>query len=218
MTYSYSFNAITTIGVGDIDGTDFGFTIMVVTFVIIGLAVITMCVDLASTQVKVRDHTSHRNKIETFIIQISEPLPKDPLLRATTETGARHVQWWSAGGDAILVSILDGALIEKFLSRLSRKLVKWRQGSKIVMSALKDRDKVTLDDLAAFLAVHEKLKKRPFVPKNVYRLKVFICIFQNFMKKKIFCPFPVYWSWRNWIATILLAKFLAPFIWGLGFF
>src|ERR1700722_8151840 len=51
--HCYSFNAITTIGVGNIDGGTFGYTCLVVAFVIIGLAVITMCVDLASTQVKV---------------------------------------------------------------------------------------------------------------------------------------------------------------------
>ena len=39
------------------------------------------------------------------------------------------------------------------------------------LSALKDKDKVTLDDMAAFLAVQDKLKKRPYVPKNVYRMK-----------------------------------------------
>ena len=51
-TNSFSFNAITTIGVGDVDGGGFGYTCLVVAFVIVGLAVITMCVDLASTQVK----------------------------------------------------------------------------------------------------------------------------------------------------------------------
>ena len=41
-----SFNAITTIGVGDIDGGGLPYTGLVVAFVIVGLAVITMSVSL----------------------------------------------------------------------------------------------------------------------------------------------------------------------------
>lgn len=51
--FFFSFNTITTIGLGNVRVENAAYLIMIVCYVIVGLAVITMCVDLASSQLKV---------------------------------------------------------------------------------------------------------------------------------------------------------------------
>nr|CAD2185888.1 unnamed protein product [Meloidogyne enterolobii] len=51
-SFHFGFNLIVTVGLGDIVVTDYLFLSLIVAFVIVGLAVVTMCVDLASTHLK----------------------------------------------------------------------------------------------------------------------------------------------------------------------
>uniref|UniRef100_A0A7E4W139 Uncoordinated protein 58 n=1 Tax=Panagrellus redivivus TaxID=6233 RepID=A0A7E4W139_PANRE len=50
--FHFGFNLIVTVGLGDIVVTDYVFLSLIVAFVIVGLSVVTMCVDLASTHLK----------------------------------------------------------------------------------------------------------------------------------------------------------------------
>uniref|UniRef100_A0AC34QTW3 Potassium channel domain-containing protein n=1 Tax=Panagrolaimus sp. JU765 TaxID=591449 RepID=A0AC34QTW3_9BILA len=50
--FHFGFNLIVTVGLGDIVVTNYIFLSLIVAFVIVGLAVVTMCVDLASTHLK----------------------------------------------------------------------------------------------------------------------------------------------------------------------
>ncbi|EGT59476.1 CBN-UNC-58 protein [Caenorhabditis brenneri] len=50
--FHFGFNLIVTVGLGDIVVTDYIFLSLIVAFVIVGLSVVTMCVDLASTHLK----------------------------------------------------------------------------------------------------------------------------------------------------------------------
>uniref|UniRef100_A0A915E3E9 Potassium channel domain-containing protein n=1 Tax=Ditylenchus dipsaci TaxID=166011 RepID=A0A915E3E9_9BILA len=50
--FHFGFNLIVTVGLGDIVVTDYLFLSLIVAFVIVGLSVVTMCVDLASTHLK----------------------------------------------------------------------------------------------------------------------------------------------------------------------
>ncbi|KAE9554484.1 hypothetical protein FO519_002295 [Halicephalobus sp. NKZ332] len=50
--FHFGFNLIVTVGLGDIVVTNYIFLALIVAFVIVGLAVVTMCVDLASTHLK----------------------------------------------------------------------------------------------------------------------------------------------------------------------
>ncbi|KAI1707010.1 ion channel domain-containing protein [Ditylenchus destructor] len=50
--FHFGFNLIVTVGLGDIVVTDYLFLTLIVAFVIVGLSVVTMCVDLASTHLK----------------------------------------------------------------------------------------------------------------------------------------------------------------------
>ena len=61
--FFFSFNTITTIGLGNILVRQLLYLVLIVIYVIVGLAVITMCVDLASSQLKVAYiyvHSSHK--------------------------------------------------------------------------------------------------------------------------------------------------------------
>ncbi|KAL3109741.1 hypothetical protein niasHT_013879 [Heterodera trifolii] len=51
-SFHFGFNLIVTVGLGDLVVTDYIFLSLIVAFVIVGLAVVTMCVDLASTHLK----------------------------------------------------------------------------------------------------------------------------------------------------------------------
>ncbi|KAI3417530.1 Uncoordinated protein 58 [Globodera pallida] len=51
-SFHFGFNLIVTVGLGDVVVTDYIFLSLIVAFVIVGLAVVTMCVDLASTHLK----------------------------------------------------------------------------------------------------------------------------------------------------------------------
>ncbi|KAL3082031.1 hypothetical protein niasHT_038361 [Heterodera trifolii] len=51
-SFHFGFNLIVTVGLGDLVVTDYIFLCLIVAFVIVGLAVVTMCVDLASTHLK----------------------------------------------------------------------------------------------------------------------------------------------------------------------
>lgn len=48
--FHFGFNLIVTVGLGDIVVKDYIFLSLIVAFVIVGLSVVTMCVDLASTR------------------------------------------------------------------------------------------------------------------------------------------------------------------------
>ena len=53
--FFFCFNTITTIGVGDIRVHNVLYLSSTITYAVVGLSVITMCIDLASGQIKVRN-------------------------------------------------------------------------------------------------------------------------------------------------------------------
>ncbi|GMR62623.1 hypothetical protein PMAYCL1PPCAC_32818, partial [Pristionchus mayeri] len=50
--FHFGFNLIVTVGLGDLVVVDYVFLWLIVAFVVVGLSVMTMCVDLASTHLK----------------------------------------------------------------------------------------------------------------------------------------------------------------------
>ncbi|VDO23194.1 unnamed protein product [Heligmosomoides polygyrus] len=98
--FHFGFNLIVTVGLGDIVVKDYIFLSLIVAFVIVGLSVVTMCVDLASTHLKAyftRIHYFGRAKrqvLDMVFLGMSEELKEIvALLGAMRRKKGGKVTW-----------------------------------------------------------------------------------------------------------------------------
>ncbi|VDO28657.1 unnamed protein product [Brugia timori] len=92
--FHFGFNLIVTVGLGDIVVVDYIFLSLIVAFVIVGLSVVTMCIDLASTHLKAYFTRFHYFGRAKKFLGMSEELKEIVvLLRAMRRKKGGKVTW-----------------------------------------------------------------------------------------------------------------------------
>ncbi|CAG9538927.1 unnamed protein product [Cercopithifilaria johnstoni] len=92
--FHFGFNLIVTVGLGDIVVVDYIFLSLIVAFVIVGLSVVTMCIDLASTHLKAYFTRFHYFGRAKKFLGLSEELKEIVvLLRAMKRKKGEKVTW-----------------------------------------------------------------------------------------------------------------------------
>ncbi|KHJ88268.1 Ion channel [Oesophagostomum dentatum] len=143
----FSFNTITTIGLGNIYVKSHFYLAFVVVYVIIGLAVITASLDLCSSTLK-RTFT----KLHYFGRKIR---------------GARR--GFANMSDDIREAMRIIAALKKTRSTATLEFLGRADQSNSTFRPSKDR--ITLEDLKRFLEVQEHLLRQPYVPCNVHMMR-----------------------------------------------